>query len=256
MKNRITGMLKIPHPILLGGMAGVTDAGLVAAVSEAGGMGTIGAFKESGESLSREIRQLRSRTHKPFAVNIPLVVPQTAELIATVLENRVPVVVTAAGNPAAYTTLLKESGICVIHVVSCVDMAKRAEEAGVDAVIAEGLESGGFASPYEIGTLALVPQVVDALRIPVLAAGASPMPADTQPVCSWRGRGQRRNGLPPHEGSGPGGKDLEAGDAGVGRYVHKDCGPRNRSLPDVDQRLYTIIRGEDRCRRHQEGCCR
>jgi enoyl-[acyl-carrier protein] reductase II len=171
MKNRITEMLKIRHPIALGGMAGVTDAPLVAAVSEAGGLGTLGAFKETAESLQQQIRQLNALTQKPFAVNIPLFVPQAPELVSVVLENRVPVVVTAAGSPAIYTKKLQEAGILVIHVVPCVDQARRAEEAGVDALIAEGCESGGFGSSFEIGTIALVPQVSDAVKIPVLAAG-------------------------------------------------------------------------------------
>lgn len=171
MKNRLTEMLNIRHPIALGGMAGVTDAPLVAAVSEAGGLGTLGAFKETGEGLARQIEQVKALTGKPFAVNVPLVVPQAPDLVSVVLEHRVPVVVTAAGNPAVHTRKFRDAGIRVIHVVPCVDQARRAEGAGVDAVVAEGFESGGFGSPYEIGTLALVPQVVDAVEIPVLAAG-------------------------------------------------------------------------------------
>jgi enoyl-[acyl-carrier protein] reductase II len=171
MKNRITEMLKIKYPIAMGGMAGVTDGTFAAAVSEAGGLGTIGAFKESGESLATEIRRLKELSVKPFAVNVPLIVPQVAELMAAAVENQAPVVVTAAGDPRIYTKQLQASGIRVMHVAPCVDLAKRAEDAGVDAIIAEGFESGGFASPYEIGTLALVPQVVDAVKIPVLAAG-------------------------------------------------------------------------------------
>ena len=178
MKNRITEILGIKYPIASGGMAGVSDGPFAAAVSEAGGLGTIGAFKESGEGLTREIMRLRQLISKPFAVNIPLIVPQVEELIASAIENLVPVVVTAAGNPAVYTKRLQDSRIRVIHVAPCVDLARRAEDAGVDAVIAEGFESGGFASPYEIGTLALVPQVVDALGIPVLAAGG---------ICDSRG---------------------------------------------------------------------
>ena len=164
MKNRITELLRIRHPIALGGMAGVTYAPLAAAVSEAGGLGTLGAFKETAESLQQQIRQLNALTQKPYAVNVPLVVPQAPELISVVLENRVPVVVTAAGNPATYTKKLRNAGIRVLHVVPCVDQARRAEEAGVDALIAEGCESGGFGSPFEIGTIVLVPQVVDAVR--------------------------------------------------------------------------------------------
>jgi enoyl-[acyl-carrier protein] reductase II len=171
MRNRITEMLKIKYPIAMGGMAGVTDGPFAAAVSEAGGLGTIGAFKLSGESLGNEIRCFRELCAKPFAVNIPLLVPQAAELIAAAVENNAPAVVTAAGDPSAYTKHLHACGIRVIHVVPCADLARRAEDAGVDAVIAEGFESGGFASHYEIGTIALVPQVVDAVGIPVLAAG-------------------------------------------------------------------------------------
>lgn len=171
MKNRITEMLKIKYPIAMGGMAGVTDGTFAAAVSEAGGLGTIGAFKESGESLAAEIRRLKELSIKPFAVNVPLIVPQVAELMAAAVENQAPVVVTAAGDPRIYTKQLQASGIRVMHVAPCVELARRAEDAGVDAIIAEGFESGGFASPYEIGTLALVPQVVDAVKIPVLAAG-------------------------------------------------------------------------------------
>ncbi len=171
MKNRVTELFKIKYPIALGGMAGVTDAKLAAAVSEAGGLGTIAGATESAESLTTEIRRLRDITKLPFAVNIPLMAPQAKDLIQVVIESRVPVVITAAGSPAIFTAALKQAGSRVVHVIPCVDAAKKAEEAGVDAVIAEGFESGGFASPFEIGTLALIPQVVDAVRIPVLAAG-------------------------------------------------------------------------------------
>ena len=171
MKNRIIELFNIKYPIALGGMAGVTDAKLAAAVSEAGGLGTIAGATESAESLAVEIRRLRDMTALPFAVNIPLIAPQSKELIQVVIEKKVPVVITAAGSPAVFTAALKQAGSRVVHVIPCVDAAKKAEGAGVDAVIAEGFESGGFASPFEIGTLALIPQVVDAVRIPVLAAG-------------------------------------------------------------------------------------
>jgi enoyl-[acyl-carrier protein] reductase II len=171
MNNRITELFNIKYPIALGGMAGVTDAKLAAAVSEAGGLGTIAGATESAESLAAEIRRLRDITALPFAVNIPLIAPQSKDLIQVVIENKVPVVITAAGSPAVFTAALKQAGSRVVHVIPNVDAAKKAEGAGVDAVIAEGFESGGFASPFEIGTLALIPQVVDAVRIPVLAAG-------------------------------------------------------------------------------------
>ncbi|MCX5833114.1 MAG: nitronate monooxygenase [Deltaproteobacteria bacterium] len=171
MRTRVTEMLKIRYPIALGGMAGVTDAKLAAAVSEAGGLGTIAAAKESAASLKEEISRLKKITDRPFAVNVPLMLTSASDLMNVIVNQKVPVVITAAGNPVLFTKTLKENGIIVIHVVSCVDLAKKAEDAGVDAVIAEGFESGGFASPYEIGTLALVPQVVDAVKIPVIAAG-------------------------------------------------------------------------------------
>lgn len=171
MKNRITELLHIKYSILLGGMTGITNATFAAAVSEAGGLGTIAASKESGETLTKEIDHLRTLTEKPFAVNVPLIVPQAQELISAAVTKKVPVVITAAGNPGVYAKTLKDAGTKIVHVVPSVDSAKRAEDAGVDAVIAEGFESGGFASPYEIGTLVLIPQIVDTLKIPVIAAG-------------------------------------------------------------------------------------
>ncbi len=154
MRTRVTEMLKIRYPIALGGMAGVTDAKLAAAVSEAGGLGTIAAAKESAASLKKEISRLKKITDRPFAVNVPLMLTSASDLMNVIIDQKVPVVITAAGSPASFTKMLKENGITVIHVVSCIDLAKKAEDAGVDAVIAEGFESGGFASPYEIGTLA------------------------------------------------------------------------------------------------------
>lgn len=171
MENRVTTLLKISHPILLGGMAGVGNAGLAAAVSEAGGLGTLAGATLSGQGLAKEIEKLKLLTEKPFAVNIPIMVPQVSELVSVVINNAVPVVVTAAGDPSKYVSQFKDAGIRVIHVAPTSDLARKAEEAGVDAVIAEGFESGGFASPYEIGALALVPTVVDAVDIPVIAAG-------------------------------------------------------------------------------------
>jgi enoyl-[acyl-carrier protein] reductase II len=167
----MTELLSIRHPIALGGMARVTDANMAAAVCEGGGLGTIAAAKKNPISLSTEIKRLKDLTERPFAVNVPLMLTDASALIDVVIKEKVPVVITAAGNPAAFTGKLKEEGIIVIHVVPCVEQARKAESAGVNAVIAEGFESGGFASPYEIGTLALIPQVADAVKIPVIAAG-------------------------------------------------------------------------------------
>ncbi len=171
MKNRVTQLLDIRFPIALGGMAGISDATLAAAVSQAGGLGTIAGATQTGETLREEIDRLRHLTTNSFAVNLPLMIPQLPDLVSVVIEKKVPVVITAAGNPGLCANRLKEAGIRVLHVVPCADLARRAETAGVDAVIAEGFESGGFASPYEIGALALIPQVVDAVKIPVIAAG-------------------------------------------------------------------------------------
>lgn len=164
-------LLGIKYPVLLGGMAGITGPGLASAVSEAGGLGTIAGATETGSSLSEQIKRMRSLTGKPFAVNIPLLMSRSVELVDTVIKEKVKIVITAAGTPEKFTGSLKSAGITVIHVVPSPQSALAAEEAGVDAVIAEGFESGGAASIFEIGTLALVPQVVDAVKIPVIAAG-------------------------------------------------------------------------------------
>lgn len=167
----LEGMLGIKHPILLGGMSGICDHVLASAVSEAGGLGTLAGAMQTGDTISDEIEKLRNLTDKPFAVNIPIAYYKAGELVDAVIKEGVRVVITAAGNPGVFTGVLKAVGITVIHVVPTPDFARKAEEAGVDAVIAEGFESGGMASKFEIGTLALVPQVVDAVRIPVVAAG-------------------------------------------------------------------------------------
>lgn len=171
MANRVSELLKVKYPILLGGMSGVGDAKLAMAVSEAGGLGTISAARESREGLERQIREFRALSKKPFAVNVPVTKPDVQDIIAVVIEQKVPVVITAAGSPSRYTAELKHAGITVLHVIPCSEQARKAEEAGVDAVIAEGFESGGVASPFEIGTLVLIPKVVDTVRIPVIAAG-------------------------------------------------------------------------------------
>jgi enoyl-[acyl-carrier protein] reductase II len=152
-------------------MAGITDATLASAVSEAGGLGTIAAATETGESLKEQISRLRSISEAPFAVNVPLVIPQAQELLSVVIEQRAPVLILAAGNTGSILPDLKKAGITIIQVVPTVEAAARAESAGVDAVIAEGFESGGIGSPYEIGALSLIPQVVNRVKIPVIAAG-------------------------------------------------------------------------------------
>ena len=176
-KTRLCDLLGIEYPIIQGGMVWITNAELAAAVSNAGGLGLISPT--AGMSLNddqvahlrQQIRAAKSLTSKPFGVNLPLLTPGIEDLIAAVIDERVSVAVTAAGNPALYTSRLKEAGIKVLHVAAAVRHAQSAERRGVDAVIAEGYEAGGHNGLDEITTFALVPQVVDAVTIPVVAAG-------------------------------------------------------------------------------------
>lgn len=169
LKTVLCDLLSIEYPILQGGMAWVATAELAAAVSEAGALGIIAAGNSPPEAVRSEIRKLRSFTNRPFGVNIGLFSPYVDSLMELAVAERVPVITTGAGNPGKYLPILKEAGIKVIPVVASVALAKRLERAGVDALIAEGMESGGHIG--EITTMALVPQIVDAVKIPVIAAG-------------------------------------------------------------------------------------
>ena len=169
MKTEITRLLGIEYPIIQGGMAWVAEHHLAAAVSEAGGLGLIGAANAPAEWVRDQIRALRELTDKPFGVNIMLMSPYADEVAKVVAEEKVPVVTTGAGNPEKYMAMWKEAGIKVIPVVASVALAKRLERCGIDAVVAEGTEAGGHIG--EITTMALVPQVVDAVNVPVIAAG-------------------------------------------------------------------------------------
>lgn len=162
-------MLGITYPVFQGGMAWISDGKLAAAVSEAGGLGIISAMNADEGYLREQIRIARSLTDRPFGVNIMLMSPHADAVAQTVIEEGVPVVTTGAGSPAKYISAWKAAGIHVIPVVASVASAKMAERAGADAVIAEGQESGGHIG--ELTTMALVPQVCDAVQIPVLAAG-------------------------------------------------------------------------------------
>lgn len=168
-KSGLCQLLNIEYPILQGGMAWVATAELAAAVSNAGGLGIIGAGHMPPDVLCAEIRKAKSLTVKPFGVNIMLRSPFVKEVMQVVINERVPVVTTGAGNPGEYIPSLKEIGTKVIPVVASVALAKRLERTGVDALIAEGMESGGHVG--EVTTMTLVPQVVDAVNIPVIAAG-------------------------------------------------------------------------------------
>lgn len=169
MKTRITEMLGIEYPIIQGGMAWVAEGKLAAAVSNAGGLGIIGAGAAPGEAVRSMIREAKSLTDKPFGVNVMLLSPSADDVAKVVIEEGVKVVTTGAGNPSKYLEAWKAAGIKVIPVVASATNARLMERMGVDAVIAEGCESGGHIG--EISTMPLVPQVVDAVSIPVVAAG-------------------------------------------------------------------------------------
>ncbi|MBP5221725.1 MAG: enoyl-[acyl-carrier-protein] reductase FabK [Lachnospiraceae bacterium] len=169
METRVTKLLGIEAPIIQGGMAWVAEHRLAAAVSEAGGLGIIGAASAPPEIVRDEIRKCKELTDKPFGVNIMLLNPSAPEVAQVIVEEGVKVVTTGAGNPAKFMKLWKDAGIKVIPVIASVGMAKLMERAGADAVVAEGMESGGHIG--EATTFTLVPQVADALSIPVIAAG-------------------------------------------------------------------------------------
>jgi enoyl-[acyl-carrier protein] reductase II len=167
--NRICELLGVRYPVFLGGMAHVSRAPLVAAVSEAGGLGIIGSGGMAPEALAEEIAAVRERTKKPFGVNLMLLDPKIDAQVEVVLRERVPMVTTGAGNPAKYLESLRKAKILVFPVIAAVALARRMERAGADGIVAEGTESGGHVG--EATTLCLVPQVADAVRVPVVAAG-------------------------------------------------------------------------------------
>ena len=171
METRITKLLNIEYPIIQGGMAWVAEHHLAAAVSEAGGLGIIGAANAPADWVRNEIRKTRERTDKPFGVNIMLLSPYAAEVAQAAAEEGVKVITTGAGNPEKYMALWKNAGARVIPVVASVALAKRMERCGADAVIAEGCESGGHIG--ESTTMTLLPQVADAVDIPVIGAGGA-----------------------------------------------------------------------------------
>lgn len=169
MKTKITELLEIEYPIIQGGMAWVAEHNLAAAVSNAGGLGIIGAASAPPEIVREEIRKCKELTDKPFGVNIMLLNPNAEAVAKIVVEEGVKVVTTGAGNPAKFMELWSDSGVKVIPVVASVAMARMMQRAGASAVVAEGMESGGHIG--SITTMSLVPQVVDAVSIPVIAAG-------------------------------------------------------------------------------------
>ena len=169
--NRITELFNIQYPIVQAGMIWASGWKLASAVSSAGGLGIIGAGSMYPDVLKEHITQCQSVTDKPFAVNVPLLYPDIDKVMDIIVENNVKIVFTSAGNPATWTPFLKEKGIKVVHVVSSVKFAQKAEKIGVDAVVAEGFEAGGHNGREETTTFTLIPMVSQAVDIPVIAAG-------------------------------------------------------------------------------------
>lgn len=169
MKTKVTELLGIEYPIIQGGMAWVAEYHLAAAVSQAGGLGLIGAASAPADWVREQIREAKKLTEKPFGVNIMLMSPYADDVAKVIVEEGVKVVTTGAGSPEKYMKMWKEAGVKVIPVVASVALAKRMERSGADAVVAEGTEAGGHIG--ENTTMVLVPQVVDAVKIPVIAAG-------------------------------------------------------------------------------------
>lgn len=169
--NRVTRLFGIQYPIIQAGMIWASGWKLASAVSNVGGLGLIGAGSMYPATLREHIQKCKAATDKPFGVNLPLLYPDIDQHIAVILEEKVPIVFTSAGNPKTWTTKLKEAGIVVVHVVSSAKFAKKSEDAGVDAIVAEGFEAGGHNGREETTTMCLIPAVRDAISIPLIAAG-------------------------------------------------------------------------------------
>ncbi len=169
--NRITELFGIQYPIIQAGMIWASGWKLASAVSNAGGLGLIGAGSMYPDGLREHIRKCKAATDKPYGVNLPLLYPDIDQHISVILEEAVPIVFTSAGNPKTWTAKLKEAGIKVVHVVCSAKFAKKSEDAGVDAVVAEGFEAGGHNGREETTTMCLIPAVREAISIPLIAAG-------------------------------------------------------------------------------------
>jgi enoyl-[acyl-carrier protein] reductase II len=169
--NRICQLFNIQYPLIQAGMIWCSGWELAAAVSNAGGLGIIGSGSMYPEILEEQLIKCKQATNKPFAVNLPMLYPDIDKHIQTIIKHQVPIVFTSAGNPKTWTKLLQENGIKVAHVVSSVKFARKAEEAGVDAIVAEGFEAGGHNGRDETTTFCLIPMVKAAIKIPLIAAG-------------------------------------------------------------------------------------
>ncbi|MFN5356206.1 MAG: NAD(P)H-dependent flavin oxidoreductase [Bacteroidota bacterium] len=171
MLNRINRLFGIQYPVIQAGMIWCSGWRLASAVSNAGGLGLIGAGSMYPDVLREHIRKCKASTSKPFGVNVPLLYPNIEEHMKTIVEEKVPIVFTSAGNPATWTGYLKEQGICVVHVVANRKFARKAADSGVDALVAEGFEAGGHNGREETTTLCLIPLIRDAVDLPLIAAG-------------------------------------------------------------------------------------
>ena len=171
MSNRITSLFNIQYPIIQGGMIWCSGWELASAVSNAGGLGLIGSGSMYPEILRGHIQKCKAATSKPFGVNVPLLYPDIDKHLEIIVEEGVKIVFTSAGNPAKYTSWLKERGITVVHVIANTKFAKKCEDAGVDAIVAEGFEAGGHNGREETTTMCLIPMIVDCVNVPVIAAG-------------------------------------------------------------------------------------
>ena len=169
--NRITQLFQIQYPIIQGGMIWASGSKLAASVSKAGGLGLIGAGSMYPDVLREHIQKAKKLTDKPFGVNVPLLYPNVDEIMQIIVEEGMKIVFTSAGNPKTWTSFLKEKGITVVHVVSSVKFALKAQDAGVDAVVAEGFEAGGHNGREETTTFTLIPMVKEQLQVPLIAAG-------------------------------------------------------------------------------------
>jgi enoyl-[acyl-carrier protein] reductase II len=171
MSNRITSLFNIDYPIIQGGMIWCSGWELASAVSNAGGLGLIGSGSMYPEVLRAHIQKCKAATSKPFGVNVPLLYPDIDKHLEIIVEEGVKIVFTSAGNPAKYTSWLKERGITVVHVIANTKFAKKCEDAGVDAIVAEGFEAGGHNGREETTTMCLIPMIADCVDVPVIAAG-------------------------------------------------------------------------------------
>ncbi|MEH6747816.1 MAG: nitronate monooxygenase [Maribacter arcticus] len=171
MRNRIADLFNIDFPIIQGGMVWTSGWRLASAVSNNGGLGVIGAGSMYPDVLREHVQKCKNATSKPFAVNVPMLYPDIEKLMDIIIEENVKIVITSAGNPKTWTSILKDKGITVVHVVSSLKFALKAQEAGVDAIVAEGFEAGGHNGRDETTTLVLIPAVREKITIPLIAAG-------------------------------------------------------------------------------------